>query len=122
MLPVKLINWAAWWVNCDPNYGEGQNPLEYGERNSFRNEKTDRHILMQFTGLLDRKGKEIYEEDWVDTPDGIHSVKWGGDGWEFGEYIRSESKATNGCLLQWGTLVLEVLGNKWENPELLKEG
>lgn len=72
--------------------------------------------LMQFTGLLDRNGKEIYEGDILEGGSPIDgdprrwTVKWYSTnlnaGWDFG-YM----PAMNYC---------EVIGNIHENPELLK--
>lgn len=72
---------------------------------------------MQFTGLLDRHGKEIYEGDIVrNTADKYHyEIKWDNfeSAWSLGEngspirrYLLSE---------YW-----EVIGNIYENPELLQ--
>jgi hypothetical protein len=47
MLPVTLMEFNQWWVSCMPISESNGNVLEYGERNSFRNEEADRHILMQ---------------------------------------------------------------------------
>ena len=71
-------------------------------------------ILMQFTGLKDKNGKEIYESDiifWEDKP----SYKY-----------NSEIKFEDGCFLPICNLIrqkisFEVIGNIHENPELLEE-
>lgn len=68
-------------------------------------------VTMQFIGLLDRNGKEIYEGDIVITPSGETTV----DDPILGDWIYIEIKE---C--KWGAEQLEVIGNVYENPELLK--
>jgi uncharacterized phage protein (TIGR01671 family) len=76
--------------------------------------------LMQYTGLKDKNGKEIYEGDIVKTKDGIFKVYWNHYVWAFdnpNKYIPFSS-------YDWKTLeemVLEVIGNIYENSNLLKE-
>jgi uncharacterized phage protein (TIGR01671 family) len=124
LLPVKWIDWTEWWVSCDPTYGKAK-PLEYGERNSFKNEETDRHILMQFTGLCDKNGKEIYEDyilkisPYADEEYIVKVTK------EDGAFL-IDTPYTNECdktVLGWyinefGSHTIEVIGNTHENPEL----
>jgi len=87
--------------------------IDQGDKNTF---------LMQYTGFKDRNNKEIYEGDILQwyltdetTPNGIHVVKWE----EF-------NCGHNGYFTGYGlindvTNIMQIIGNIYENPELLKE-
>jgi uncharacterized phage protein (TIGR01671 family) len=74
---------------------------------------------MQFTGLLDKNGKEIYEADIIKTTtDKLMAITWSErfasfcierDGWAFQHWF-GEAMEANEC---------EIIGNIHESPELL---
>lgn len=81
-------------------------------------------ILMQFTGLKDKNGKEIYEGDIVDEfrksrsfPEGRHIKKI--IQWEDDMTLDDSYGFTAVGFNMFGG-VLEVIGNIYENPNLLK--
>ena len=74
--------------------------------------------LMQYTGLLDKNGKEIYEGDILRGNQGNFKVLW-----ESGRYTVAFPKGATVQNLH--TFLLsngekEVIGNIYENPERLK--
>ena len=81
--------------------------------------------LVQFTGLLDKNGKEIYEGD-ILKPVNPPSPKKYNRVVEFlnGSFCYSESptRGNRGYwnLTQGKARLFEVIGNIYENPELLK--
>lgn len=71
--------------------------------------------VMQYTGLKDKNGVEIYESDQVKTPAGIGVVKWDRCFCLF--WNDRDFTTLHDCAEEQ----LEVIGNILENPELLKE-
>ena len=80
--------------------------------------------LMQYTGLKDKNGKEIYEGDIVkNSINDILEVLWCDDrcGFEMrGRYDKSHVIKQLDCDIIID-LNVEVIGNIYENPELLKD-
>ena len=121
-----------WFVEFDgdiwENVGKGYQPDHLGDRSSA--------VLMQFTGLTDKNGVEIYEGDIVRS---YHNnteseIRFGiyndsnddGDSFENGFYFFDEegSIADHGCGMapdcNGKTDQYEVIGNIYQNPELLE--
>jgi len=69
-------------------------------------------ILMQFTGLKDKDGKEIFEGDIVKYPHGIGKVIF---------MNCSYWIDTKYCCVLLYDYTIEILGNIYENPELLSK-
>lgn len=100
----------------------------------YISQKSDYNI-MQYTGLKDKNGKEIYELDIIKTiykngyslsevcfgdyDNGIHyDGEESGNGW----YVKERSTIWKDISIQaFRQTIGEIIGNIYENPELLKE-
>jgi uncharacterized phage protein (TIGR01671 family) len=77
--------------------------------------------IMQYTGLKDKNGKDIYEGDIVKYrtyPNQIIDIKFEKGAFTAGEHNGSSTAIRPKLIV--GRLV-EVIGNIYENPELLSE-
>lgn len=78
-------------------------------------------ILMQYTGLKDKNGKEIYEGDVVkykDDKDGVRAVLWSD---KIGAFVIGRFNTVGTSLLGLYFEEMEIIGNIYENPELLED-
>jgi uncharacterized phage protein (TIGR01671 family) len=92
----------------------GENWISGGPFTSSKDNDWDNLILMQYTGLKDKDGKEIYEGDIVEN-DGIAVVRYNGN--QF--VIESPGSLAIDYVSEYFFETCIVIGNQFQNPELL---
>lgn len=110
----RMVPWERLWLELEDGYG---GVFEQGER---KEDMTSDFELMQYTGLKDKNGVEIYESDVIrfkdltykDAPERIGVVQF-----RNGSFCISTEFTTN---YAWLNYEREVIGNIYENVDLLE--
>ena len=116
----RQIKFRAWdgkqfYYTPDFNMHFSESGIIAGLHNGGMVFNRDREIT-QFTGLLDKNGKEIYEGDIIELSGIKREVAWIEEDAGFG--LKYERKFGGFCPMVIEQKV-EVIGNIYENPELL---
>lgn len=102
-------------ANWDYNKDEWYADIAYMELTGIENISSNgNYVVMQYTGLHDKNGKEIYEGDIVAFPTFRYVVSWNDKyaGWEpWVVFVEGQDNIVE-CD------PLEVIGNIYENPKL----
>lgn len=112
----EMINDCDLAITSDGSILAGD--LNYDVESSMLADVTDNVVIMMSTRLKDKNGTEIYEGDIIkNSYDEIYTVKW------FDAAFYLEEKYNGG--FDYHELHLEdnkkVIGNIYENPELLED-
>ena len=127
---VTVGKFGAFYVNPGSN-GDGLDPKDKASLTPFTTKYHETTPIMQFTGLKDKNGKEIYEGDVVqrmadrydfDKPEGedywkereVSHIVYRKSGF----WVESESFGWEGEGL-WDWREMEVIGNIYEHKNLL---
>jgi len=97
------------------NYGTKEDPTWEPVFDAY-----EQPFIQQYTGIKDKNGKEIYEADIINCVNrGLYICNW-----SYGYFAVQHINKNNNCALLHSLVCCmgdsEVVGNIFENPELLK--
>lgn len=113
----REIKFKGWEIDTKNFIKDGfsisQDGLCLYDDNENEYEIKNNYEIIQYIGINDINGKEIYEGDIIESKNGYGVVKF-----EAGHFFIESIKIYNNycSILYWDT----IIGNIYENPELLK--
>jgi uncharacterized phage protein (TIGR01671 family) len=118
---MREHKYRAWDTNL-------KEPMMYSDWKALWGDEVEGLIIMQFTGLKDKNGKEIYEGDILEEN---MFVKWCDEQGSYELFLYAfNDDGSDYCLacggdMHWYEVAerpcpYEVIGNIYENPDLLK--
>ena len=90
-------------------------PAEMTDENCVSGIEIDHNTICQFTGLVDRNGDKIWENDIVRIDEDLYIVTWEEDDAMFALEDVGVVEHFSNVDSKW----CEVVGNKFDNPELI---
>ena len=87
--------------------------------NGYEGYRVEAETIGQFTGLLDKDGREIYEDDIITFDDGNIGIVEFSRGCFVVKYGKDNVTRSLYEIHNWS---VKILGNRFENPELLVGG
>ena len=110
--------WEEWseWFEEKTNPCDLLNSLLSGYYDIEFGNEDDKYVWLQSTGLTDKNGREVYEGDVVKLNNKHYLVKWCDIKKRF--ELDNFDEILN--FMEFGEEEIEVVGNIYENPELLE--
>lgn len=123
---MRDIKFRAWDYERKQYNFTGKSVLDlavwYGRTEGRDNPFYGTEELEQFTGLKDKKGKEVYEGDFLRLKGGsIWRVEWCNLAWQINKMPWDEENEPADRYEMYEMGVCEIIGNIHQNPKLIEE-